>query len=92
MSAGGDERIKARAVGVVMALGGIGALVYLATGGPFPHKVFVLLATTGPTCIWFGGGLAVVPVPESVFQQLEQGADLGKWFGGLPRFWKVWRP
>jgi hypothetical protein len=92
MVADGDERLKARATGVMMAVGGVGMLVYLLAGPVSgSRKVIWALSMAGPMLVWFGAGLAVVPLPESKFQELE-GGDLGMWFGGLPLFWKVWAP
>ena len=87
-----DERLKARVTGIMIALLGAGAASYALFHGPMPRKLFIGLMAMGPFLVWFGMGLAVVPVPESVFERLEQGAELGAWFKGLPRFWKFWAP
>ena len=87
-----DERLKARVTGIMMVLLGAGAAAYPMFHGPMPRKLFVGLIAMGAFIVWFGAGLVLVPVPESVFERLERGTDLGAWFKGLPRFWKFWAP
>jgi hypothetical protein len=87
-----DERLKARIIGVMLAVVGVVAAAYPFFNGPMPRKLVVALLAMGPFLVWFDAGLAFVPVPESVFKRLEQGAELGTWLKELPRFWKFWAP
>ena len=87
-----DERLKARVTGILLVLMGAGVAAYLMVHGPMPRKLFTGLIAFGAFLVWIGAGWALVPVPESVFERLEQGADLGNWFKGLPQFWRYWAP
>ena len=86
------ERIRARVTGVVLMVGGVGALSFGFYGGPMPRREFAGLVALGASSCWFGAGLAAVPLPDSVFLRIEQGAAFVRWFRALPPFWKVWMP
>lgn len=86
------EGFKTRAIGVVQVLAGIGLVILLEAGGPHGQKLTVGLSMVGPMLIWLGFGLVLVPVDLKMFEEMENGGDLGKILGRLPLFWKVWLP
>jgi hypothetical protein len=76
MSSPLDERLKARVTGIMMALIGTGAAAYPSFHGPLPRKVVIVSIALGAFLVWVGAGLALVPVPESVFERLDRSSAL----------------
>lgn len=84
-------RAKSRTVGCCLIAGGGVMLALSPALGLMSQKLFGVLLGFGSAGLMVGAGMLAVPWTDEMFAMNDQD-DLGKWWGSMTGFWKVWFP
>ncbi len=81
--------VKSRAVGCLLVLLGVGAVVGALLIGEVSRKVLAALMAIAACAPLWGIGMILFPWTDEMFA-LNQQDNFGKMFAAMPRIWKVW--